>query len=51
MGITGMLVGMSINENNFKLATQHPYRLQGQWKSMEKTVTLKPYAVSILSST
>jgi D-apionolactonase len=51
MGIPGMLVGMSINENNFKLATQHPYRLQGQWKSMEKTVTLKPYAVSILSST
>ncbi|MDA0831030.1 MAG: hypothetical protein O3A05_07580 [Proteobacteria bacterium] len=51
MGIPGMLVGMSISETNFKLATQHPYRLQSAWKSMEKTVTLKPYAVSILSNT
>ncbi len=48
-GGKGAIVGTMLDESSFKLATTKPRDFQKRWKSMRNSLTLKPYAVAILS--
>ena len=48
-GTKGALFGTMLDEDSFVEATTDPRRFQKSWKAMKGAVTLKPYAVAILS--
>lgn len=43
------IVGTILDQNSFKAATTKPLEFQKRWKSIPPELTLKPYAVAILS--
>jgi len=45
----GAIVGTVLDESSFKVATTRPIEFQNEWKAMGTSLTLKPYAVAILS--
>ncbi|HKQ26004.1 MAG TPA: hypothetical protein VJT81_16275 [Burkholderiales bacterium] len=48
-GAKGSLFGSFLDEDNFVKATTDPHGFQKAWKQMKPALTLKPYAVAILS--
>jgi hypothetical protein len=48
-GANGALFGAMLDEESFVHATTDPRGFQKSWKPMKNAVTLKPYAVAILS--
>ncbi len=48
-GARGMLFGTMLDEDSFVAATTDPQRFQKSWKAMKNSLTLKPYAVAIIS--
>jgi hypothetical protein len=48
-GATGVAFGTTLDEDSFENATTDPRGFQKSWKPMKNAVTLKPYAVAILS--
>jgi len=48
-GAKGALFGVMIDEDSFVKATTDPRNFQKSWKPMKEFLTLKPYAVAILS--
>ena len=48
-GATGVVFGTTLDEDSFENATTDPRGFQKSWKPMKNAVTLKPYAVAILS--
>ena len=48
-GAKGSLFGSLLDEDSFVKATTDPHGFQKSWKPMKPTLTLKPYAVAILS--
>ena len=48
-GAQGMLFGTTLDEDSFVAATTDPQRFQKSWKAMKNSLTLKPYAVAIVS--
>lgn len=48
-GGKGAMVGTVLDESSFSLATTNPRNFQKKWKTMSNNLTLKPYAVAILS--
>lgn len=49
IGAKGALAGTILDENTFAVATTTPVEFQNKWKTMEKNLTLKPYALAIIS--
>ena len=43
------IVGNMLDETSFKTATSKPLAFQASWKPMGANLTLKPYAIAILS--
>ena len=48
-GAEGALFGSTLDEDSFAIATTDPRSFQKSWKAMNSAVTLKPYAVAIVS--
>ena len=48
-GAEGVLYGSMLDEDSFVGATIDPRSFQKSWMPMKDTLTLKPYAVAILS--
>jgi len=48
-GAKGALFGAMLDEESFVHATTNPHGFQKSWKAMKNAVTLKPYAVAMLS--
>lgn len=48
-GNSGAMVGTMLDETSFQLATTKPGDFQKKWKAMPDSLTLKPYAVAIIS--
>jgi hypothetical protein len=48
-GAQGALFGTTLDEDSFVVATTDPQRFQKSWKAMKNALTLKPYAVAIIS--
>ena len=48
-GAKGEMAGTMIDESSFGMATTKPIEFQSKWKTMGKNLTLKPYAVAIIS--
>jgi hypothetical protein len=48
-GAKGAIFGTSLDEDSFVQAITDPKAFQKSWKAMKNSVTLKPYAVAILS--
>ncbi|HWH49148.1 MAG TPA: hypothetical protein VN664_15205 [Burkholderiales bacterium] len=48
-GAKGALFGSMLDEDSFEAATTDPRSFQKSWKATNSAVTLKPYAVAILS--
>ena len=48
-GAKGALYGSTLDEDSFVGATIDPRSFQKSWKPMRDALTLKPYAVAILS--
>lgn len=48
-GANGALVGTTLDESTFGVATTKPIEFQSKWKAMGKNLTLTPYAVAIIS--
>lgn len=48
-GAKSAILGTMLDEDSFEAATADPRRFQKSWKPMKNVLTLKPYAVAILS--
>ena len=48
-GAGGAIFGTTLDEDSFEAATTDPKGFQKSWKPMRNALTLKPYAVAILS--
>jgi hypothetical protein len=48
-GAKGAIFGTTLDEDSFAAATTDPQGFQKSWKAMKNPVTLKPYAVAVLS--
>jgi hypothetical protein len=48
-GASGAVFGATLDEDSFETAVCDPRGFQKNWKPMKSAVTLKPYAVAILS--
>ncbi|MGH8631368.1 MAG: hypothetical protein ACREU7_11490, partial [Burkholderiales bacterium] len=48
-GAKSTVFGATLDEDSFEAATADPRGFQKSWKPMKSAVTLKPYAVAILS--
>jgi hypothetical protein len=48
-GGKGAMFGTVLDESSFKMATTQPLEFQKSWEAMSDSLTLKPYAVAILS--
>ncbi len=48
-GTKGALFGTTIDEDSFVSATTDPKGFQKSWKAMKDALTLKPYAVAVIS--
>ena len=48
-GGKGAMAGTILDETSFQLATSKPGDFQKKWKAMPNSLTLKPYAVAIIS--
>ena len=45
----GAMVGTVLDESSFEMASTQPIEFQKSWKAMSGKLTLKPYAVAVLS--
>ena len=48
-GVKGAMFGTMLDEDSFVTATTDPRAFQRSWKAMKHALTLKPYAVAIIS--
>ena len=48
-GAKGALFGTTLDEDSFVSATTDPQGFQARWKAMRHALTLKPYAVAVIS--
>jgi hypothetical protein len=48
-GAKGAMFGATLDEDSFVTATTDPQGFQKHWKAMKSSLTLKPYAVAIIS--
>ena len=48
-GVKGAMFGTTLDEDSFVTATTDPRGFQTSWKTMKNALTLKPYAVAIVS--
>ena len=48
-GATGAIFGTTLDEDSFVTATTDPRDFQKGWKAMSSLLTLKPYAVAVIS--
>ena len=48
-GAKGAIFGTTLDEDSFAVATTDPMVFQKSWKAMKATLTLKPYAVAVIS--
>ena len=48
-GAKGAIFGVTLDENSFVSATTDPQGFQKSWKAMKHALTLKPYAVAVIS--
>jgi D-apionolactonase len=48
-GAKGAVFGTTLDEDSFVSATTDPQGFQKRWKAMKNTLTLKPYAVAVVS--
>ena len=48
-GVKGAMFGTTLDEDSFVTATTDPRAFQRSWKAMKTALTLKPYAVAIVS--
>ncbi len=48
-GVNGAIFGATLDEDSFVSATTDPHAFQKSWKAMKDTLTLKPYAVAVIS--
>jgi D-apionolactonase len=48
-GTRGAIFGTMLDEDSFEQATTDPHAFQRSWKAASEALTLKPYAVAILS--
>jgi hypothetical protein len=48
-GAKGAIFGTTLDEDSFVRATTDPRGFQNNWKAMKEALTLKPYAVAVIS--
>ena len=48
-GAKGAIFGVTLDEDSFVRATTNPQGFQKSWKAMKDTLTLKAYAVAVIS--
>ena len=48
-GAKGAIFGATLDEDSFVAATTDPQGFQQSWKAMTNALTLKPYAVAVMS--
>ncbi|HEX9451639.1 MAG TPA: hypothetical protein VF934_09530 [Burkholderiales bacterium] len=48
-GAKGAIFGTTLDEDSFAAATTDPRGFQKSWKAMKRSLTLKPYAVAVIS--
>jgi hypothetical protein len=48
-GAKGAIFGAMLDEDSFVSATTDPRGFQKSWKAMKDALTLKPYAVAVMS--
>ena len=48
-GARGAIFGTTLDEDSFVSATTDPRGFQQSWKAMKDALTLKPYAVAVIS--
>ncbi len=48
-GTTGAIFGTMLDEDSFIRATTDPRNFQRNWKAMKSVLTLKPYAIAVIS--
>jgi len=48
-GAKGAIFGTTLDEDSFATATTDPRGFQKSWKAMKSSLTLKPYAVAVIS--
>jgi hypothetical protein len=48
-GAKGAIFGTMLDENSFVAATTDPRSFQNNWKAMKNVLTLKPYAIAVIS--